>query len=65
MHIFEKIDSPLCSIFHSNNETVAHLFCEFVRVSQLWSQLRIFLSIDSDLPLLTPQTVIFGFIAES
>ena len=41
-------------------ETVTHLFCECARVSQLWSQLRIFFSTDTDLPLLTPQTAIFG-----
>ena len=41
------------------------LFCECVRVSQLWSQLKIFFSIDLNLPLLTPQTAIFGFLAET
>ena len=34
-------------------------------VSQLWSQLRIFFSIDLDVSLLTPQTAVFGFIAET
>ena len=65
LSIFGKIDSPLCSICHSNDETVAHLFCECVRVSQLWSQLRIFFSTDLNLPLLTPQTAIFGFLVET
>ena len=64
-YIFGKIDSPLCFICHSNDETVAHLFCEDVRVSQLWSQLRIFFSTDLNLPLKTPQTVIFSFLAET
>ena len=41
------------------------MFCECVRVSQLWSQLRIFFSTDLNLPLLTPQTVIFDFLAET
>ena len=36
-YIFGKIDSPLCFICHLNDEIVAHLFCECVRVSQLWS----------------------------
>ena len=65
LYIFGKIDSPLCSICHSNGETVAILFCECVRVSQLWSQLGIFFSIDLHLPLLTPQTAIFGFLVET
>ena len=65
LYIFGKIGSPLCPICHSNEETVAHLFCECVRVSQLWSQLRTFFSTDLNLPLLTPQTAIFGFPAET
>ena len=59
------MDSLLCSICHSNNETIAHLFCECVRVSQLWSQLMMFFSTDLNLPLLMPQTAIFGFLAET
>ena len=41
------------------------MFCECARVSQLWSQLRIFFSTDLNLPLLTPQTAIFGFLVET
>ena len=65
LYIFGKIDSPLRSVCHSNDETVAHLFCECVRVSQLWSQLRIFFSTDLNLPLLTPQTANFGFAVKT
>ena len=65
LYIFGKISSRLCSICHSKDETFAHLFCECVRVSQLWSQLRIFFSTDLDLPLLASQTTIFDFLAET
>ena len=65
LYIFGKIDSPLCSICPSNDDTVANLFCECVRVSQLWSQLRTFFSTDLNLPLLTPQTAIFDFLVET
>ena len=65
LYIFGKIDSPLCSNCFSNDETIVHLFWECVRVSQLWNQLRIFFSTDLNLPLLTPQTAIFGFLAEN
>ena len=41
------------------------MFGECVRVSQLWSQLRIFFSADLNPPLSTPQTVIFGFLVET
>ena len=68
LYIFGKIDSPLCSICHSNDdETVTHLLCECVRVSQLWS-LRIFFSTDLNIPLLTPKTpwkAIFSFLVET
>ena len=37
LYTFGKIDSPLCLIFHSNDETVIHLFCDCVLVSRLWS----------------------------
>ena len=37
MYIFGKIDSLLCSVYHSNDETVSHLYCDCVRVNQLWS----------------------------
>ena len=65
LYILGKIDSPLCFICHSNDNTVAHLFWECVRVIQLWSQLRTFFSTDLNLPLLTPQTAIFGFLVET
>ena len=41
------------------------MFGECVRVSQLWSQLRIFFSADLNPPLSTPQTAIFGFLVET
>ena len=65
LYIFGKIDYPLCFNCHSNDETVAHLCCEFIRVRQLWSQLRILFSTDLNLPLLTPQTAIFGFLVKT
>ena len=65
LYIFGKIDSSSYSICHSNDETAAHLFWECVHVSQLWSQLRMFFATDLNLPLLTPQTAIFGLLVET
>ena len=53
-YIFGKTDYLLCSIYNSNDETVAHMFYECVRINQLWSQLRIFFSTDLNVPLLMP-----------
>ena len=65
LYILGKIDSPLCFICHSNDNTVAHLSWECVRVIQLWSQLRTFFSTDLNLPLLTTQIAIFDFLVET
>ena len=65
LYILGKVDSPLCSYCHSNDESVAHLLWECVHVSQLWSQLRVFFSTDLNLPPLSLQTAIFSFLAET
>ena len=38
-----------------------HIFLECICVKQLWNHLRLFLTNDISLPILTPQTAIFGF----
>ena len=57
-----KTKIPLCSFCHSYGETIKHIFLESICVKQLWSHIRLFLTCDISLPILTPQTVIFGFI---
>ena len=59
---FGKIKTPLFSFCHSYDETIKHIFLECICVKQLWNHLRLFLTNDISLPILTPQTVIFGFI---
>ena len=58
---FGKTKAPLCSFYHSCDETIKHIFLECVCVKQLWNHLRLFLTNDISLPILTPQTAIFGF----
>ena len=60
---FGKIKTPLCSFCHSYDETVKHIFLECVCVKPLWNHLRLFVTNDICLPVLTPQTTIFGFIS--
>ena len=57
-----KIKPALCSLCHSYDETIKHIFLECICVKQLWNHLRLFLVNNISLPILTPQTVIFGFI---
>ena len=59
---FGKIKAPPCSFCHSYDETIKHIFLECICVKQLWNHLRLFLMNDISLPILTPQTAIFGFI---
>ena len=59
---FGKIKTPLCSFCHSYDETIKHIFLECICVKQLWNHFRLFLMNDVSLPILTPQTAIFGFI---
>ena len=59
---FGKIKTSLCLFCHSCDETVKHIFLEYICVKQLWNHLRLFLANDVFLPILTQQTGIFGFI---
>ena len=56
---FGKIKTPLCSFCHSYDETIKHLFLEYVCVKQLRNHLSLFLTNDISLPILT---AIFGFM---
>ena len=59
---FGKTKTPLSSFCYSYDETMKHIFFECIYVRQLWNHLRLFLTNDISLPILTPQTAIIGFI---
>ena len=59
---FGETKTSLCSFCHSYEETIKHIFLESIYVKQLWDHLRLFLTNEISLPILTPQTAIFGFI---
>ena len=59
---FGKIKTSLCSFCHLYDEAIKHIFLECIYVKQLWNHLRLFLTNDISLPILTPQTAIFGFV---
>ena len=59
---FKMVDSPLCSLCETENESVPHLFCECAVTSNLLEQFRLRVS---DISLfgkidIDPQTIIFG-----
>ena len=59
---FGKIKTSLYSFCHLYDETIKHIFLECICAKQLWNHLRLFLTNDISLPILTPQTAVFGFI---
>ena len=59
---FGKSGALLCSFCNLKNETPYHLFYERSQTNSFWNQLRHFLSNSLNIPLLTPQSAIFGFI---
>ena len=59
---FGETKTPLCSFCHSYNDTIKHIFLEFICSKQLWNHLRLFLINDISLPILMPQIAIFDFI---
>ena len=59
---FRVVDSPLCSLCETENESVLHLFCTCVVTSNLLEQFKLWIS---DISLfdnidIDPQTIIFG-----
>ena len=59
---FGKRKTPLCSFCHLCDETITHIFLEYICVKQMWNRLRLLLINNFSLSILTPQTAIFGFI---
>ena len=59
---FKIVDSPLCSLCETENESVLHFFCECAVTSNLLDQFKLWVS---DISLfgkidIDPQTIIFG-----
>ena len=59
---FGKSGSSLCSFCNAKDETPYHLFYECSHTISRWNQLCDLLSNTLNIPLLTPQSAIFGFI---
>ena len=59
---FGKIKTPLCSFCHSYDKAIKHIFLECICVKQLWNHLRLLLTNNISLTILTLKNAIFGFI---
>ena len=62
LFLFQKVNSPLCSFCNNDDETVKHLFHSCPTAIGLWNNLRNTFREHLQLPDLTPQSAIFGFL---
>ena len=61
LHIFGIKSSPLCSFCKLCDKTPLYIFYEYDSIKCLWSDLVYYFQNSLVLPILTPQTGIFGF----
>ena len=58
---FSTISQSKCSFCELYDETLHHIFYECTYAQNLWNPLRLYLSEEVALPVLNPQSAIFGF----
>ena len=61
LFIFNKKDTKLCSYCKLQDETINHIFVECKFAIKLWSDLRHYCQSSFVIPILNPQSAIFGF----
>ena len=54
-----------CSFYKAEDETYIHLLFRCKKASILWRQLQEFFSTTLDLPSISPQSAIFGFLVDA
>ena len=62
LYIFKLSDTKLCSFCNQKDETVIHLFANCSKSKTLWNSLKEFFKDTINLPSLTPQSAVFGFL---
>ena len=62
LYIFGINETPLCSFCHTKEETTFHVFFECCKTQSLWEELRKYFQYDFSLPILSPQTALYGFL---
>ena len=61
-HIFKLSDTKLCCFCNQENEIIIDFFANFPKSKTLWNSLKEFFKDTINLPSLTPQSSIFGFL---
>ena len=62
---FRKVESLLCSFCKAEDETYINLFYRCRKSFILWRQIQEFLSAALDLPSISPESAIFGFLDDT
>ena len=62
LFIFGKINTPLCCFCNNEDETYLHLFFNCLECKNIWMSLKDYFKTSIDIPLLSPQSAIFGFL---
>ena len=62
LHIFGVSETPLDSFCHKKEETTFHISFECCKTHSLWEELRKYFHDDFPLPILSPQTALFGYL---
>ena len=62
LFIFGLVDNSKCSFCKLNDETVIHIYTNFTIINNLWKELKRYFSPVFNMPDITPQSAIFGFI---
>ena len=62
LFIFGLVDNSKCSFCKLNDETVIHLYTNCTIINNLWKELKRYFSPVFNMPDITPQSAIFGFI---
>ena len=62
LFIFGLVDNSKCSFCKLNDETVIHLCTNCTIINNLWKELKRYFSPVFNMPDITPQSAIFGFI---
>ena len=62
LYIFGISETPLCSFCRAKEEATFHIFFNCCKTQSLWEELRKYFHDDFSLPILSPQTALFGFL---
>ena len=58
-------DSPLCTFCRQEDETIEHIFLSCKYSKRLWKNVKDWVNKEQDLPNLSPNNVVIGFVEDN